>query len=335
MNGQNGQGPVSCVGNIVGGRAPRDHRRHHGVPHAGPARGRHQDLRLRRGRDGQLLHRQARRRVGRPDGERRGRDGHPQRAARRLLRHRRRPRRRPGGRPEPGRTRSTASPRWSSSRRVRAPSSTARQARAAASSTSRSASTAARPTSTTSTATASPRSAPPSARRYVMLDLQDPSARLPRVAERLQRRADGPAGQHAARPRRRVHAWTATARTAPSATRSRGSACASTTRGSRVTEDDSSRVTSSSVFDFNGDGAAEVVYNDECFFRVYDGLTSEVLFKNNSPSRTRIENPVIADVDNDGNAEIVFCSNNDASACSAGATSRTASRCGATPATPG
>ena len=86
----------------------------------------------------------------------------------------------------------------------------------------------------------------------------------------------------------------------------------------RVTEDDSSQVTSSSVFDFNGDGAAEVVYNDECYFRIYDGRTSEVLSKNHSPSRTRIENPAIADVDNDGNAEIVFPSNNDTSACSEG-----------------
>jgi hypothetical protein len=86
----------------------------------------------------------------------------------------------------------------------------------------------------------------------------------------------------------------------------------------RVTEDDSSRVTSSSVFDFNGDGAAEVVYNDECYFRIYDGRTGGVLFKHPSPSRTRIENPAIADVDNDGNAEIVFPSNNDAAACSTG-----------------
>ncbi|MCC6522044.1 MAG: hypothetical protein IT373_05235 [Polyangiaceae bacterium] len=86
----------------------------------------------------------------------------------------------------------------------------------------------------------------------------------------------------------------------------------------RTTEDDSSRVTSSSVFDFNGDGAAEVVYNDECFFRIYDGRDGAVLFKHRSPSRTRIENPTIADVDNDGNAEIVFPSNNDANTCSLG-----------------
>ena len=39
----------------------------------------------------------------------------------------------------------------------------------------------------------------------------------------------------------------------------------------RESDDNSSRATSSSVFDFNGDGAAEVLYNDECEFRVYDG----------------------------------------------------------------
>ena len=87
----------------------------------------------------------------------------------------------------------------------------------------------------------------------------------------------------------------------------------------RKTEDDSSSVTGSSVFDFNGDGAAEVIYNDECYFRIYDGTTGDVLFKHHSPSRTRIEYPVVADVDNDGNAEIIFASNNDTSSCSEGA----------------
>ncbi|MBX7197350.1 MAG: hypothetical protein K1X94_35190 [Sandaracinaceae bacterium] len=88
----------------------------------------------------------------------------------------------------------------------------------------------------------------------------------------------------------------------------------------RVTEDDSSRVTGSTVFDFNGDGAAELIYNDECNFRIYDGRDGSVLFRQPNSSRTRIENPVVADVDNDGNAEIVFCSNNDAAACSTGST---------------
>jgi hypothetical protein len=84
----------------------------------------------------------------------------------------------------------------------------------------------------------------------------------------------------------------------------------------RQTEDDSSRVTGSSVFDFNGDGGAEVVYNDECRFRVYNGLDGNVLFSEPSESRTRIEYPVIADVDNDGNAEIVFGTSNESGFCS-------------------
>ncbi len=82
------------------------------------------------------------------------------------------------------------------------------------------------------------------------------------------------------------------------------------------TEDDSSRVTGSSVFDFNGDGAAEVIYNDECRFRVYDGLNGEIWFSEPSESRTRVEYPVIADVDNDGNAEIVFCTTTESGFCS-------------------
>jgi hypothetical protein len=82
------------------------------------------------------------------------------------------------------------------------------------------------------------------------------------------------------------------------------------------TEDDSSRVTGSSVFDFNGDGAAEVIYNDECRFRVYDGTDGTIWFSEPSESRTRVEYPVIADVDNDGNAEIVFCTTTESGFCS-------------------
>ena len=84
----------------------------------------------------------------------------------------------------------------------------------------------------------------------------------------------------------------------------------------RATEDDSSQVTGSSVFDLNGDGAAEVVYNDECRFRIYDGLNGDVYMREPSESRTRIEYPIIADVDNDGNAEIVFATSNESGFCS-------------------
>ena len=86
----------------------------------------------------------------------------------------------------------------------------------------------------------------------------------------------------------------------------------------RTSEDDSSRVTSSSVFDFNGDGAADVAYGDECYFRIYDGSTGEVYLAFPSVSRTVLENPVIADVDNDGNAEIVFVQNNHFAQCDEG-----------------
>ncbi|QQR89591.1 MAG: VCBS repeat-containing protein [Myxococcales bacterium] len=78
------------------------------------------------------------------------------------------------------------------------------------------------------------------------------------------------------------------------------------------TEDDSSNVTSSTVFDFNGDGSAEVVYNDEQRFLVFDGKTGAEVFSDWNPSRTRTEQPIVADVDNDGNAEIVFVSNTEA-----------------------
>jgi hypothetical protein len=76
-----------------------------------------------------------------------------------------------------------------------------------------------------------------------------------------------------------------------------------------VNNDESSRVTGSSVFDFDGDGSAEVVYNDETNFRIFRGSDGEILFEWNNYSHTRLEYPVIADVDNDGNAEIVFIEN--------------------------
>jgi hypothetical protein len=84
----------------------------------------------------------------------------------------------------------------------------------------------------------------------------------------------------------------------------------------RSTEDNSSRVTGSTLFDFNGDGAAEVIYNDECWFRIYDGTSGRVLLKEPSESRTRIEYPVVADVDNDGNAEIIFTTSTESGFCS-------------------
>ncbi|MDD9935086.1 MAG: hypothetical protein OXT09_15850 [Myxococcales bacterium] len=70
------------------------------------------------------------------------------------------------------------------------------------------------------------------------------------------------------------------------------------------------------MFDFNGDGASEVVYNDECSFRIYDGASGDVLFKEASESRTRTEYPIVADTGNDGNAEIVFGVSSESGFCS-------------------
>jgi hypothetical protein len=69
---------------------------------------------------------------------------------------------------------------------------------------------------------------------------------------------------------------------------------------------DGSGFTGSSVFDFEGDGMAEVVYADEQNLWVYDGATGTVkLQEMTHSSATCSEYPSIADVDNDGHAEIV------------------------------
>lgn len=78
----------------------------------------------------------------------------------------------------------------------------------------------------------------------------------------------------------------------------------------KVSQDASSSSTGSSLFDFDGDGQAEVVYADECYTRIYEGKTGEVLFSSYRSSGTWHENPVIADVDNDESAEIIVGSNN-------------------------
>ena len=77
----------------------------------------------------------------------------------------------------------------------------------------------------------------------------------------------------------------------------------------KASKDLSSRATGSSVFDFEGDGKAEVIYSDECFLRVYDGSTGKVLFTWSNNTRTATEAPLVADVDGDGRAEIVMVSN--------------------------
>ena len=80
-------------------------------------------------------------------------------------------------------------------------------------------------------------------------------------------------------------------------------------RWAAVTQDISSNGTASSVFDFQGDGRAEVMYGDECYFRIYDGSDGSVIFQTESSSVTAREYPVVVDVDADGNSELLVVAN--------------------------
>jgi hypothetical protein len=81
------------------------------------------------------------------------------------------------------------------------------------------------------------------------------------------------------------------------------------TRWSQVTQDISSNASGSSVFDFQGDGAAEVVYNDECYMRVYSGPDGRVQLTIPNTTGTIHEYPLVVDVDGDGNSEIMIVAN--------------------------
>jgi hypothetical protein len=76
-----------------------------------------------------------------------------------------------------------------------------------------------------------------------------------------------------------------------------------------TTKDTSSARTGSSLFDFEGDGRAEVVYSDECFLRVLDGETGTLRFAAPNTTFTATEALIVADVDGDAHAEIVRVSN--------------------------
>lgn len=89
---------------------------------------------------------------------------------------------------------------------------------------------------------------------------------------------------------------------------------------SKVTTDCSSASTGSTVFDFDGDGKAEVVYSDEQRMRIYEGATGNELASFCNTTATLIEFPIVADVDNDGHADIVVISNAYGSTCVDGVT---------------
>ena len=75
-----------------------------------------------------------------------------------------------------------------------------------------------------------------------------------------------------------------------------------------ATATDMSGATGASIFDFEGDGAPEVVYIDEKVMMALNGATGETkFFSTEHASATMFDYPVIADVDGDDHAEIVVC----------------------------
>jgi hypothetical protein len=72
---------------------------------------------------------------------------------------------------------------------------------------------------------------------------------------------------------------------------------------------DASGITGSTVFDFDGDGRPEVLYADEQVFRVFDGATGIERISLPNGSGTIVEYPIVADLDADGQAEMVVVAN--------------------------
>ena len=80
-------------------------------------------------------------------------------------------------------------------------------------------------------------------------------------------------------------------------------------RWSQSTQDNSSGATGASVFDFQGDGAAEVAYQDECRVYVYDGKSGDPKLAINNSSGTVHEYPLVVDADGDEHAEFLVVAN--------------------------
>ncbi len=78
---------------------------------------------------------------------------------------------------------------------------------------------------------------------------------------------------------------------------------------SNASQDVSSNITGSSLFDFEGDGTAEAIYADECFARIYSGKTGEILFSQAHSSCTWNEYPVVADVVGNFRSKLIVPSN--------------------------
>lgn len=79
----------------------------------------------------------------------------------------------------------------------------------------------------------------------------------------------------------------------------------------KLANTDASSITCSSVYDFCGDGSADVIYRGQTKLQVLEGATGQVKWEDDCLSLTHIENPLVLDVDGDGQTEIVIeCGSN-------------------------
>ncbi len=74
---------------------------------------------------------------------------------------------------------------------------------------------------------------------------------------------------------------------------------------------DYAAMTTATAFDLDGDGKREVLYADENNFYVLNGTNGATLHQQKNNSLTGTELPVVADVDNDGQADIILPSSHD------------------------
>jgi hypothetical protein len=74
----------------------------------------------------------------------------------------------------------------------------------------------------------------------------------------------------------------------------------------QATTNDSSAATGATAFDFNGDGRLELVYGDEFTLFVWNGADGRELLRRTFHNATALAYPTVADVDQDGSAEILL-----------------------------
>jgi len=75
-----------------------------------------------------------------------------------------------------------------------------------------------------------------------------------------------------------------------------------------VTEGNTTGYGGVTLYDFNGDGKSEILYRDREYFKAFKdlGTTAQTILEAPCKSFTREEYPIVADINNDGQAEICF-----------------------------